>query len=70
MHHIKFSEKEIKLLIETFENSRNAVLSIENKLKIKIKSTQLPSKNEVFTNQVKEYFEKILQKYKYNIGLS
>ena len=34
MHHIKFSEKEIKLLIETFENSRNAVLSIENKLKI------------------------------------
>ena len=33
MHHIKFSEKEIKLLIETFENSRNAVLSIENKLK-------------------------------------
>tara|TARA_B110000238_G_scaffold166487_1_gene182184 strand:+ start:599 stop:1255 length:657 start_codon:yes stop_codon:yes gene_type:complete len=33
MHHIKFSEKEIKLLIETFDNSRNAVLSIENKLK-------------------------------------
>ena len=33
MNHIKFSEKEIKLLIETFENSRNAVLSIENKLK-------------------------------------
>jgi hypothetical protein len=33
MHHIKFSEKEIKLLIETFENSRNAVLSIENNLK-------------------------------------
>ena len=27
MHHIKFSEKEIKLLIETFENSRNAVVN-------------------------------------------
>ncbi len=43
------------------ESEKRKLKFIENKLKIKIKSTQLPSKNEVFTNQVKEYFEKIIK---------
>ncbi len=42
------------------ESEKRKLKFIENKLKIKIKSTQLPSKNEVFTNQIKEYFEKII----------
>jgi ATP-dependent RNA helicase DeaD len=42
------------------ESEKRKLKFIENKLKIKIKSAQLPSKNEVFTNQIKEYFEKII----------
>ena len=40
-------------------SDKRKIKSIENKLKIKIKSSDLPSKNEVFENQIKAYFEKI-----------
>ena len=33
MHHIKFSEKEVRMFIENFEGLQSAILSIENKLK-------------------------------------
>ena len=42
------------------ESEKRKLKSIENKLKIKIHLNDLPSKNEVFANQIKEYFNKII----------
>ena len=42
------------------ESQKRKLKSIENKLKIKIHLNDLPSKNEVFANQIKEYFNKII----------
>lgn len=52
------SNKGMSVLFVTSSDKRK-IKSIENKLKIKIKSSDLPSKNEVFENQIKVYFDKI-----------
>ena len=53
------SNKGMSILFVTNSDTRK-IKSIENKLKIKIKSCDLPSKNEVFKNQIKVYFDKII----------
>jgi ATP-dependent RNA helicase DeaD len=42
------------------DSEKRKVKLIQNKLKINIKLTQLPSKNEVFSNQIIGYFDKII----------
>ena len=53
------SNKGMSILFAT-NSDKKKIKSIENKLKIKIKSRDLPSKNEVFKNQIKVYFDKII----------
>ena len=53
------SNKGMSILFVTNSDTRK-IKSIENKLKIKIKSCDLPSKSEVFKNQIKVYFDKII----------
>ena len=53
------SNKGMSILFVT-NSDKKKIKSIENKLKIKIKSRDLPSKKEVFKNQIKVYFDKII----------
>ena len=53
------SKKGLSVLFFSDSEKRKVKL-IQNKLKINIKLTQLPSKNEVFSNQIIGYFDKII----------
>ena len=53
------SKKGLSVLFFSDSEKRKVKL-IQNKLKINIKPSQLPSKNEVFSNQIIGYFDKII----------